>query len=274
MPVDDPGFSLLAERIAGQTGLDVGAYKERCLRRRIAVRMRACGVSSYLDYVGMLDQRPGEFEALLDALTINVTRFFRNPETWAALAAAPLPALLAARDGRLRAWSAGCASGEEPYTLAMLVADLPAPGDPAERLARLHVDATDLDRASLALAAEASYPAAAFSEAEPACVGRWTEPAGEGRRRVRGPIRAAVHLARLDLLREDPPAAGYDLILCRNVIIYFDRPTQDRLMERFAARLAPGGLLVLGKVETILGPARLGFQLIEPRERIYRRTGG
>lgn len=271
--VDDAGFSLLAERIAGQTGLDVGAYKERCLRRRIAVRMRACGVTSYQDYVGLIDQRPGELEALLDALTINVTRFFRNPETWAALAAAPLPGLLAERPGRVRAWSAGCASGEEPYTLAMLVADLPAPGGPPEQLARLHVDATDLDRASLVLAEEASYPEAAFSEADPARVARWTEPAGQGRRRVASVIRSAVHLTRLDLLREDPPASRYDLILCRNVIIYFDRPTQDRLMERFATLLAPGGLLVLGKVETILGPARQRFQLIEPRERIYRRAG-
>ena len=108
MPVDDPGFSLLAERIAGRTGLDVGAYKERCLRRRIAVRMRACGVTTYVDYVGLLDQLPGEFDALLDALTINVTRFFRNPETWAALAAS--------RPSRVRSFAAPTRSGGSSAT--------------------------------------------------------------------------------------------------------------------------------------------------------------
>lgn len=270
-PGDDAGFGLLAERIAGRTGLDVGAYKERCLRRRIAVRMRACGVSTYQDYIGILDARPEEMPALLDALTINVTRFFRNPETWAWLAAEPLPALLLARQGALRAWSAGCASGEEPYTLAILVAECLERMGHREWLARLHVDATDLDVASLEHAAGASYPPAAFSEADAAVIARWVEPAAGGRRLVRGPVRRVVHLHRLDLLREAPPGREYDLILCRNVIIYFDRPTQDRLMALFAARLVPGGLLVLGKVETILGPAKGSFQLVEPRERVYRR---
>jgi chemotaxis methyl-accepting protein methylase len=269
----DPGFALLAERIAGRTGLDVGAYKDRCLRRRIAVRMRACGVASYGAYVAVLDTRPGEFDALLDALTINVTRFFRNPETWAWVGREALPGLLLAREGRLRAWSAGCASGEEPYTIVMLVAEVLNQLGRPEWLARVQVDATDLDRASLEAATTAEYPPAAFSEADPAVIARWTEPADQGRRRVRQPVRAVVHFRRLDLLREEAPQGAYDLIFCRNVIIYFDRPTQERLMEGFAARLAPDGLLVLGKVETILGTVRQRLHLVEPRERIYRRAG-
>jgi chemotaxis protein methyltransferase CheR len=84
-------------------------------------------------------------------------------------------------------------------------------------------------------------------------------------------LRAVVHVGRLDLLRNTPPLAAYDLILCRNVIIYFDRPTQERLMEAFRLALAPGGYLVLGKVETIFGSTREQLQLVEPRERIYRR---
>lgn len=269
----DPGFALLAERIAGRTGLDVGAYKDRCLRRRIAVRMRACGVASYGEYVAVLDARPGEFDSLLDALTINVTRFFRNPETWAWVGREALPGLLLAREGRLRAWSAGCASGEEPYTIVMLVVEVLDQLHRPEWLARVQVDATDLDRASLETATTAVYPASAFSEADPAVIARWTEPAEQDRRRVREPLRAVVHFRRLDLLRESAPQDAYDLIFCRNVIIYFDRPTQERLMEGFAARLAPDGLLVLGKVETILGAARQRLQLVEPRERIYRRAG-
>ena len=270
---EDPGFAQLAERIAGRTGLDVGAYKDRCLRRRIAVRMRACGVASYGEYVAILDTRPAEFDLLLDALTINVTRFFRNPETWAWVGAEALPRLLLAREGRLRAWSAGCASGEEPYTIVMLVAEVLGRLHHPDWLPRLHVDATDLDRASLDTASAAEYPPAAFSEADPAVIARWTDPAEHGRRRVQAPLRAVVHLRRLDLLRESAPQSAYDLLFCRNVIIYFDRPTQERLMEGFAARLAPDGLLVLGKVETILGAARQRLQLVEPRERVYRRAG-
>ncbi len=271
-PADDAGFGQLAERIAGRTGLDVNAYKERCLRRRIAVRMRACGARTYGDYVGVLDTRPDEFDALLDAITINVTRFFRNPETWAALAAGPLRALWTAREGRLRIWSAGCASGEEPYTIAMQVAELAARTGQPGWLARLQVDATDLDRPSLERAAAAEYPDATFSEADPAVIARWTEPAPGNRRRVIEPLRRLVQLHRLDLLREPPPARQYDVIFCRNVIIYFDRETQDRLMARFAGLLPPGGILVLGKVETILGPMRQQFHLRDPRERLYERV--
>ena len=270
-PVDDAGFSLLAERIAGQTGLDVGAYKERCLRRRIAVRMRACGVTSYQDYVGLIDQRPGELEALLDALTINVTRFFRNPETWAWVGAEALPRLLLAREGRLRAWSAGCASGEEPYTIVMLVAEVRGRLNHPDWLPRLHVDATDLDRGSLDTASAAEYPPAAFSEADPAVIARWTDPAEHGRRRVQAPLRAVVHLRRLDLLRESAPQSAYDLIFCRNVIIYFDRADRNRLISRLADQLAPGGYLFLGHAESLLdGNTPLGIAHLG-RELVYRK---
>ena len=103
--VEEPGFRVLAQRIAGRSGLDVGAYKDRCLKRRIASRMRACGVGSYLEYLEALDQRPEELDRLLDALTINVTKFFRNRETWAWLETQLLPGLLAEREGRIRMWS-------------------------------------------------------------------------------------------------------------------------------------------------------------------------
>ncbi len=270
--IEDPAFAALAGRIAAHTGLDVGVYKDRCLRRRIAVRMRACGVQSYADYLTVLQRAPGELDLLADALTINVTNFFRNPETWEWLGTHLLPSLLTERQGRLRVWSAGCASGEEPYTLVMLIADVLDRLDRRAWLDRLQVDATDIDRLSLERARAAIYPERAFAEMPSVLRDRYCIAAGPGQLAVREELRARVEVRRLDLTGELAVGRTYDLILCRNVVIYFDRATQERLMLRFADQLAPQGILVLGKVETIFGSARARFDLVEPRERIYRKA--
>jgi chemotaxis methyl-accepting protein methylase len=130
------------------------------------------------------------------------------------------------------------------------------------------VDATDLDPGSLARADAGAYRAPAFDELPADLAARYFTPGAT--RTVRPEVRAPVRFQRHDLLREPPPAPPYDLILCRNVVIYFDRPTQERLFLGFADALAPGGVLVLGKVETLFGPARARFRLDDARERIYR----
>ena len=121
--MDDSGAVAVARQIVEAAGLVGDTYKEKCLRRRIGVRMRACGVHTLSEYLAFLGRVPAEAERLRDTLTINVTRFYRNPETWDTLRTSVLPRLCADRNGRLAAWSAGCASGEEPYTVAMLVAE-------------------------------------------------------------------------------------------------------------------------------------------------------
>jgi chemotaxis methyl-accepting protein methylase len=267
----DPGFLALARRIASTTGLDLGAYKDRCLRRRIAVRMRACGVLTYGEYVAVLDHKPEELERLLDALTINVTKVYRNPETWSYLEREVLPSLVEAREGRVRIWSAGCASGEESYTLAMVLAEALDRVGHREWRERVNIDATDIDKLSLERARLAEYPERVFSETPPALVKRYWERVGPDLFRLDPSLRDMVSIRRHDLLGEAPPVPHYDMILCRNVIIYFDRANQERLMLMFLEALAPGGFLVLGKVETIFGAARERLELIEPRERIYRR---
>lgn len=268
----DPDFLALAARIAEHSGLDVSVYKDRCLRRRIAVRMRACGAADYRAYLEVLAGDPAELDLLADALTINVTTFFRNRETWEWLGTRLLPGLLREREGRLRAWSAGCASGEEPYTLIMLIAQVLEQAGRPDWLARVRIDATDIDRLSLERARAATYSEKAFEEVDPAVRLRCCVPAGEGRLTLRRELLAQVDVHRLELTSGKGAELLYDLIVCRNVIIYFDRPTQERLMQRFADQLVPGGTLVLGKVETILGAARTRFELVEPRERIYRKA--
>jgi chemotaxis methyl-accepting protein methylase len=269
-PADEGAYAELARKISRGSGLALQAYKDKCIRRRIAVRMRACGVHSYADYHALLDRSPGEYERLRDALTINVTRFFRNAETWSLLRRSLIPALCAPGRGELLAWSAGCSSGEEPYTLAVLVAEfLQSAGRPGE-LDRVTIDATDVDRACLERARAARYSLESLGEMPGELLGRYFEPAGM-EYRVAGQVRTRVQIRAHDMTAEPPPRRGYHLILCRNVLIYFDRPMQERLFNAFTDALAPGGYLVLGKVETLFGAARERLTLLDPRERVYRR---
>lgn len=268
--VDDPGFAALARLISDGVGIGLDSYKDRCLRRRIAVRMRACGVHTYDDYAAHLAGSPEEYERLRDALTINVTRFYRNPETWDYLRKAVLPDLLRSRRGQLRVWSAGCASGEEPYTIAMVLADAAAALGRPEWLAGVRIDATDVDRASLERTRAARYRPETLTDLPHELLERWCRRDGT-EWVISEPLRRAVTVHAIDLGRDPPPAAHYDLVFCRNVVIYFGRAIQERLFERFADALAPGGYLVLGKVETLAGTARDRLRLVEPRERVYQR---
>jgi chemotaxis protein methyltransferase CheR len=268
---EDRAFRALTDKISRARGICCDAYKHRCLKRRLAVRMRARGVHSFEDYSRVLDGDPREYDRLLDALTINVTKFFRNAETWTALAPY-LEDRWRTREGDVHVWSAGCASGEESYTIAIVLAEMARRTERLGWLPRAHVLATDIDRESLERAQAARYPVSAFSEMPLELQRRYLEPAAEdGLRAPVEPIRRLVTVRRHDLTLGRPPEGPFDLVVCRNVVIYFDRTTQERLFERFAAALLPGGLLVLGKVETLLGPARDLLRLEEARERIYRR---
>jgi len=246
-------FQALTEKISRERGVSCGSYKDKCLKRRIAVRMRARGVHTYEDYGNLLDGDAHEYQELLDALTINVTKFFRNVETWNALK--PYVVKLASARPRLRTWSAGCASGEEPYTIAVLLAEAHADG---------FVDATDVDRLSLERTRQAKYPDSAFTEMPAILKHRYFRD-GQPTPLVRELVRVLAH----DLTRQPPPHPPYDLIVCRNVVIYFERQAQERLFQVFVDALAPGGVLLLGKVETLFGPARGRLTLVDPRERIY-----
>ncbi len=271
IPDDEEGFQALTRRVSREAGLSLDAYKDKCLRRRLLVRMRACSVHTYAEYMGVLDQKPEEWEKLKDALTINVTRFYRNPETWDRLHTDLLPGLLQARNGRLAAWSAGCSSGEEAYTMAMLCAETAAAAGHPAWAERVRITATDIDRGSLERAEAGLYPQAAFLEAPEWITQKYCTRDGESWQ-VSAAVRRMVTVRKLDLTRELIPTAAYDLIFCRNVVIYFDRPMQERLFAQFAEALLPGGILVLGKVETLLGIARERLTLVDARERIFRRA--
>ena len=267
---DDPeGFAALLVQVERDHGFRVRSYKERCLRRRVAVRMRATGAHRYADYAQRLTSDPREYERLLDALTINVTKLFRNWEAYEALGRVVVPELWALPAPSLRVWSAGCSSGEEPYSLAVMFHRHASARGELGRLGRVRVLGSDIDRASLAAAADREFDEAAFADTPPEIRARYFTPAVPSR--VHPVVRAMIDLERRDLLRDEPPRGGMHLIACRNVVIYFDRPTQEALFERFHAALLPGAFLFLGKVETLLGRARTMFAPVDARERIFRR---
>ena len=265
----DTEFLALTRKIADERGFACGSYKERCLRRRIAVRMRAKAVHTFRDYMRVLDADPDEYERLIETLTINVTKLFRNWDVYEAIASTVIPAVWSGPRERMHVWSAGCASGEEPYSLGALFHRHARARQELQRLRALEIVATDIDQRILDLARNATYEEPAFGDAPADLRAAYFSPGSPST--VVPEVRELVTFARHDLLRDPPPRASFDLIVCRNVIIYFDRDSQERLFERFAAARAPGGFLVLGKVETLLGPARAALQSVEPRARIFRR---
>lgn len=265
----DEAFSALLDKISRDRGFHCASYKTTCLRRRVSVRMRARGVHRYEDYATLLDRDDAEYDHLLDALTINVTKLFRNPEVFQAIAREVMPALWASPRPRLRVWSAGCASGEEPYSLGVLFHQHAEAAGALSRLSRVDILGTDIDRRSLADAERAAFEERDFSETPPEWRARYFAPVAPFT--VDPAVRRLVRFQHHDLLRDPAPGPAYDLIVCRNAIIYFDRVSQERLFDEFYDALTPGGFLVLGKVETLFGRARQRFAPVNSRERIFRR---
>jgi chemotaxis methyl-accepting protein methylase len=266
--LSDAGFAALTAKIARDRGFGCASYKEKCLRRRIAVRMRARGVHTYHDYAHVLDTDGAEYDRLLDALTINVTKLFRNWETYSAVAEKVVPALWSTGEP-ISVWSAGCSSGEEPYSVAALFhRHAEDTGKLTELPARVRVLGSDIDARCLEAAERGTFEEGDFADTPSELRQRYFD--AQSPFTIAPEVKRLVRFEKRDLLAQSPPAGPHHLIFCRNVLIYFDRETQERLFEAFHRVLAPGGFLVLGKVETLLGAARSRFVVVDARERIYR----
>lgn len=255
-------FANLLRKIERERSVPCLGYKDRCVRRRIGVRMRANAVHTFADYERLLDTKPAEWDKLLAALTINVTRFFRDTNAFAALESTAFPMLASTFSDTLEVWSAGCSHGQEPYSLAMGLADTVG-------LHRFRVEATDVDVESLAAARAGRYAESILADVPPERRGRWLSAGDPGT--INSELRARVHVVRHDLLRDEVAPQRFHLIACRNVIIYFSRESQALLFDRLYNALVPGGMLMLGKVETLIGPAREKFETVNLRERLFRR---
>jgi chemotaxis protein methyltransferase CheR len=250
-PFSAEHFRLISDRIYQFSGIRLPEGKREMVYARLARRLRSLGIASFDDYVRFLELEPAEWEHCTNALTTNVTAFYREEHHFTTLAA---HAKATARANEpFRAWSAGCSTGEEPYTIAMCLAETLG-------AAPYEVMASDLDTQVIATAREAVYPLASVLKLPEARQKRFfLRGSGrfEGKARVRPEIAAHVEFLRVNLMdAEWPIAGGLDAVFCRNVMIYFDKPTQRRLVERFARLLRPGGLFFAGHAESLLDQGR------------------
>jgi len=234
------------------------------------VRLRALDITSYRDYIRYLDQNPSEYDILKRVLPINVTEWFRNPETFQYLKDEIIPAIIKGKEEgpkrTVRVWSAGCSDGKEPYTLAMLFHEVLG-GD----VGRYRVDilATDIDEEELEKGRRGVYKENEMKGVDMKRRARFFTYK-DGRYTVKPELRAMVRFKRHDLLK-GPKYSSMDLVLCRNVVIYFTKELKERLYLEFFESLAPGGYLVLGKTETLMGDARNILALVNNRERVFQR---
>ena len=270
----DSGLRQILELINRQANIDFQAYKTSTIVRRIGRRMATTRMRSMREYIGYLKANPQEVGQLVEAFLINVTHFFRDPEAFGYLTQQVIPTLIEQARGRdrvLRFWSAGCATGEEPYTLAMIVADLLGAELPEWSV---KIFATDLDAAAINFARNGVYPANVLGGLPDHYRERYFERLdGSKGYHIAKALRQMVIFGQQDLSRS-APFPRIDLVLCRNVLIYFTPDLQDFVLNRFAFSLQPSyGYLFLGKAETVR-PALSYYELVNKQWKVYRCTGG
>jgi chemotaxis protein methyltransferase CheR len=268
---DDNYFPFIKKKILRDTSLDLHQYKDKYIRRRIAVRMHAKKVSTYRDYMRLLSSEPSEYDNLLRDLTINVTHFFRDPEVFHILEEEYLPLMIydKVQNNRkiIRIWSAGCASGEEPYSLAIILHDLFGNDLKAFTISIL---ATDIDENSLEAAKTGIYPPEQVEKIRLGFLNSYFRFDGE-MYHLSDEIKDMVRFKKMDLFTH-PKMGNFDIIVCRNVLIYFTKEMQQKLFEIFYNTLNCGGYLVLGKTESLSGEIQGKFHAMNIRERIYQKN--
>jgi chemotaxis methyl-accepting protein methylase len=258
-------------KVLRDRGFDLTQYRRAYVERRLAARLRTLELRTYRDYAYLLEVDPSEYARMLDTLTINVTDFFRDDAVWDILRKRVIPEMVAdklrGRSRTIRIWSAGCATGEEPYSIAMMVLDIL--GKDADKFL-INVLGSDLDPDVLRFAEKGRYTNDKLKNIPPSYQVRFTRAIGKSEFEIKPEITHLVRFRHSSLFGESPMKVA-DLILCRNVFIYLDRPRQMAVLERFWGSLARGGYLVLGRSEKMPAEMARRFEPIEPKERVYRR---
>jgi two-component system CheB/CheR fusion protein len=264
---EDSSLDVLLDYLKRTRGFDFTGYKRASLERRIAKRMEAVGVDSHAAYVDYLEVQPDEFAFLFNTILINVTGFFRDPAAWDYVTAEVVPRALEGNpDGPFRVWCPGCASGEETYSLAMVLAE--ALGE-QEYLDRVKIYGTDVDEEALTEARHASYSATAV-EAVPSDLRERYFERVEQRYAFRKQLRRTVIFGRNDLV-QDAPISRIDLLTCRNTLMYFNAETQAQILGRFHFALSDRGYLYLGKSEMLITHSDL-FKPMSMQRRVFTKV--
>jgi len=262
---EDHDFERLLDYIRTSRGFDFTGYKRSSLVRRVSTRMNAVGIDSFADYLDFLQVDAAEFTALFDTILINVTGFLRDPTAWDTLASEVIPGLLAYKQAPepIRVWSAGCATGEEAYSLAIVLAEVLGIDEMRERV---KIYGTDVDEGALDVARHAAYPAKALSSVPEHLVARYFEQSG-GNYLFRKDLRRTLIFGRHDLVHA-APISHIDLLACRNTIMYLNSETQARVLARLHFALEDHGILFLGKAEMLLSHGHL-FTPVDLKRRIF-----
>ncbi len=268
-PDNSSDFEELLDLIKRSRGLDFKGYKRASLIRRVQRRMQIAGVDNYRDYMALLETDPSEFDHLFNTVLINVTSFFRDSIPWGFVSEEIIPRLLEEKspEAPIRAWSAGCATGQEAFTLAMVLAEQLGI---EEYLKRVKIYGTDLDDAALAYARAATYTEKEVEDVPAPLLEKYFEAKG-GKYTFRKDMRRSVIFGRNDLVHH-APISRIDLLVCRNTLMYFDAATQTRIVNRFHFALNDGGYLLLGKAETLATHASR-FEPVDIQKRVFRKVG-
>jgi chemotaxis protein methyltransferase CheR len=266
--LSDRDFARLAKCVYDHCGITMGDNKRELAKSRLAKRLRVCGLNAYSDYLDRVLAHPqsDEFGEMIDALSTNLTSFFRENDHFEYLADHLLPEIVKRRTAdstkRIRCWSAASSTGEEPYTLAIVLNEV-LPKLNATRGWDVKMLATDISTRVLKKARAGVYEMDRVKTVSPQLRGKYFEPRtkdGEPHLAVSSALRSMVVFNHLNLMDSWPFTGPMDFIFCRNVMIYFDKPTQERLVERFYQILSPGGVLFTGHSESLTGVKhRFGF---------------
>lgn len=266
----EESFKLLLGRILDDRGLDFRQYHKAVIKRKVASRMYLNGLKSYFDYASFLSRNKQEYDKLLEELCINVTEFFRDPEVWVTvryLFETLINQKKARNELSIKIWSAGCASGEEPYSIAILLKELLK--DDFRRFS-VELCATDIDKKCLTQAKFGLYSKDSLKNADEKRLKGCFSPDAAGNFRINPEFREMVKFQYLDMINE-APITDVDVIFCRNVFIYFNRSLQELLLTKFYNSLKPGGYLVKGRAEAIFTEAKDIFENVDLNARIYRK---
>ena len=237
-------YSLFTQLVYKKSGIDLSAYKEKQMKRRIGSLAARRGFSKLTDYFECLDRDERLYYEFINYITINVSEFFRNPSQWRVLKQEIIPALLGEKK-TLKIWSCACSTGEEPYSLVMLLTDF-------LRLEEIRVLATDIDEEAMRKAREGVYSENSLKNLPPELVNRFFDFSA-GKYRISDQVKRRVEFKKLDLLK-DPFPSLCDLIVCRNVLIYFTEHAKQKLYSKFSSALAESGVLFVGSTEQIVHP--------------------
>jgi two-component system CheB/CheR fusion protein len=265
----EPEFASLIRHIQESRGIDFRGYKKSSLRRRVTRRMEEVGSETFDDYHALLEADPHEFNELLNTVLINVTSFFRDAEAWAALREKVVPDIVARSQQnrrQIRIWSTGCASGEEPFSVAMAFAEALGKDDFSDLV---KVYATDLDEDALRTARHATYDAREVEGVPPELLERYFDRIGD-QYLIQRELRKCVIFGRHNVVH-DAPISRIDLLICRNLLIYLEAETQEQVLPRLHYALADGGSMFLGKAETQLARSRL-FEPVDLKHRLFRKV--